>query len=86
MRTSLRELTGLSLGLELVLSLVIVGGAGWWLDRKIGTDPAFMIVGGLLGLAAGMRSIFRFAATSDKGAADSSGPKPPKPDDAGPQR
>jgi F0F1-type ATP synthase assembly protein I len=69
MRTSLRELTGLTLGLELFLSLVLVGGAGWWVDQKIGTAPAFMLAGCLLGLVAGMRSIFRFAMSSDKGAA-----------------
>lgn len=74
MRASLRELTGLSLGLELVLSLVIVGGIGRWVDQKLGTDPLFLFVGAVLGLAAGLRSIFRFAASSDKGAPDRKDP------------
>jgi len=77
MRTSLRELTGLSLGLELVLSMVIVGAAGRWVDQKLGTDPAFLFLGALLGLAAGIRSLFRFAASSDRGAADRRGPETP---------
>lgn len=77
MRASLRELTGLSLGLELVLSLVIVGAAGRWVDQKLGTDPAFLFLGALLGLAAGLRSVFRFAASSDRGAADRSDPEDP---------
>lgn len=70
MRPSLHELTGATLGLELFLSLVLTGAAGWWLDQKVGTSPTFTFLGALLGLAAGMRSVFRFATSSAKGAAD----------------
>lgn len=78
MRTSLRELSGLSLGLELVLSLVIAGAAGRWVDQRLGTAPGFMLVGTVLGLAAGLRSVFRFAESSDRRAADTTAsPKSP---------
>lgn len=79
MRTTLRELTGLTLGLEIFLSLVLTGAAGWWLDQKVGTGTTFTFLGALVGIAAGMRSAFRFATSSAKGAADPGAPRNPPP-------
>lgn len=78
MRPPLRELTGATLGLELFLSLVLTGAAGWWLDQRVGTNPTFTFLGALLGIAAGMRSVFRFASSSAKGGPDPGGARGPK--------
>jgi len=42
-----------SVGIEFILSVLVPGAAGWWLDRKFGTMPWLMLVGGLFGFAAG---------------------------------
>jgi F0F1-type ATP synthase assembly protein I len=42
---------GLTRALEIVLSPVIMGAAGWALDRWLGTEPWFMIVLGTAGVA-----------------------------------
>lgn len=33
--------------------------AGWWLDKKFGTTPWFLLGGAMLGLSAGMYSFIR---------------------------
>jgi len=32
---------------------------GYWVDRRLGTTPAFVIVGGILGMAFGLWSLIR---------------------------
>jgi ATP synthase protein I len=46
-----------SVGIELSLSVVIGLLGGRWLDRKLGTDPYLSLVGLLIGVAAGFRSL-----------------------------
>ena len=46
-----------TVGLSFVLSLVIGIAIGWWLDKLAGTK-FFIIVFFLLGLAAGIRSVY----------------------------
>jgi ATP synthase protein I len=41
-------------GLEFIAAVLLCGGAGWWLDRHLGTSPWLMIVGGAVGFGAGM--------------------------------
>ena len=41
------------------VSVVLGWLAGSWLDRKLGTEPAFMVAGLLLGSAAGFVELFR---------------------------
>jgi F0F1-type ATP synthase assembly protein I len=42
-----------SVGIEFVLSVLLPGGLGYWLDNKFGTTPWLMLVGGLFGCVAG---------------------------------
>ncbi len=59
-RRSLRQLGVLSgVGLTLVLSTVLGFWGGLALDRWLGTSPWLMLVGLLLGIAAGFVSLFR---------------------------
>jgi F0F1-type ATP synthase assembly protein I len=51
---------GLSgVGIEFILSVLLPGAGGWWLDRKFGTMPWLMLVGGLFGCVAGFYSLLR---------------------------
>ncbi len=77
MKLPAREFAGLSLGIEMVLSVVIVGALGRWVDERLKSDPTFLILGVALGAAAGFRQIWRFAARADDPAA-SDEKKPPK--------
>lgn len=62
--------SGMSLGLRAgseFVSAVIVGLIiGWFLDRALGTNPAFLIVFFMIGVAAGVVNVIRL--TSPKGA------------------
>ena len=42
---------------ELVLSGVLFGVFGWWLDRRLGMSPVFVIVFSVLGITGGFLSI-----------------------------
>jgi F0F1-type ATP synthase assembly protein I len=42
-----------SVGIEFILSVLLPGAGGWWLDRKFGTMPWLMLVGGIFGFVAG---------------------------------
>lgn len=48
-----------SLGLEMGLSVAIASGIGYWLDKKLGTEPWLFLFWFFCGLAAGFRSLFR---------------------------
>jgi F0F1-type ATP synthase assembly protein I len=49
-----------TVGLDLVVSVVLLGALGHWLDgRYFGGHDTGMIVGGLLGLAVGVRNLIR---------------------------
>lgn len=39
---------------------------GYWLDRRLGTRPVFLLLGGTLGLAAGLYYFFKTVAGQDK--------------------
>ncbi len=56
---------GLRAGSEFVSAVILGLGIGWVLDRALGTNPAFLIVFFLLGVAAGMWNVIRL--TSPKG-------------------
>lgn len=47
------------IGVELVAALVVAMGAGWLLDRWLGTRPWLMIVFFFLGSAAGIMNVYR---------------------------
>ena len=56
-----RLLTLLSLGFSVPLAIVIGGGAGWLLDRWLGTDPWLFLVFLGFGVVAGLRNVVRAA-------------------------
>lgn len=49
----------------LPIAIMIGYGAGWWLDRRFGTDPWLQIVGFLLGAAAGLVQLLQIANRDD---------------------
>src|SRR5690349_24083341 len=63
--------SGMSLGLragsEFISAVIVGSGIGWALDRALHTNPAFLIVFFLIGVAAGTWCVIRM--TSPKGAA-----------------
>jgi len=65
-----RQLTALtklaSVGIEFSLSVLIGLLGGRWLDEKLGTAPWLMIVGLLLGVSAGLRSLIKTARLANK--------------------
>jgi ATP synthase protein I len=50
---------GLRAGSEFVSAVIIGLGIGWVLDRALHTNPAFLIVFFLIGVAAGIWSVIR---------------------------
>ena len=50
---------GLRAGSEFVSAVIIGLGIGWVLDRALRTNPAFLIVFFLIGVAAGMWNVIR---------------------------
>jgi len=61
-------LTASSVGLELGVSVVVALLGGMWLDSELGTEPWFMLVGLVIGLIAGFRSVIRAVNRSDRAA------------------
>ncbi len=49
----------------LPIAIMIGYGAGWWLDRRFGTEPWLQIVGFLLGAAAGLVQLLQIAGAQD---------------------
>lgn len=49
----------LGLGTTLAASVLAGLGGGYWLDGRLGTRPLFLLLGGTLGLGAGLYHFFR---------------------------
>lgn len=80
MKINLRDAAGISIGIEIVVSVLIGLGGGYWLDKKFGTAPWLMILGIVLGFAAGIRSMLRTYRKSERrDRGGESGPKLPPP-------
>ncbi|MGB9887317.1 MAG: AtpZ/AtpI family protein [Moorellales bacterium] len=47
-----------SFGTTMAVSLLLGFFGGRWLDRRLGTEPAFMVVGVLLGAALAFKNLF----------------------------
>jgi len=56
----------LTLGIQLAAAVVLFFLVGWWLDTRMGTSPAFTLIGMLLGFVGGMIKFFRSAAEMSK--------------------
>jgi ATP synthase protein I len=50
---------GLRAGSEFVSAVIVGAGIGWVLDRALHTNPAFLIVFFLIGVAAGIWNVIR---------------------------
>ena len=52
-------------GLELVAATLLGAGLGYGLDRWLGTGPWLLVVGVVLGAAAGFLAVYRLVNASD---------------------
>lgn len=66
-----------SVGIELAISTVIGLLGGRWLDGKLGTEPYLMIVGLLLGVTAGFRSLYLAARKANRATQSERNPNEP---------
>ena len=57
-----------TIGLSFVFALVIGFGAGYWLDRTLGTEPWLSFIGFFCGLAAGVLNVYRVLKLSNESA------------------
>jgi F0F1-type ATP synthase assembly protein I len=57
----------MELPLTLIVGVLIGGGAGYFLDRKLHTGPVFLLVGGILGFAGSMIDIVKKLSRGEKG-------------------
>jgi F0F1-type ATP synthase assembly protein I len=49
----------------LVASVLLGGGIGWLLDRKLHTAPWLLLAGGAIGFVGGMRELLRRLTSND---------------------
>jgi hypothetical protein len=49
----------LGLGTSLAVSVALGLAAGYWVDGRLGTEPAFFLVGGAFGLAAALLQLYK---------------------------
>lgn len=55
-----------AVGLSLVMAIIIGTAVGYGIDRLAGTSPWGFLIGFFLGLAAGIRAVFRTVASVSK--------------------
>ena len=51
----------LGLGTQLTATVVLFVGAGWWIDAHFGCSPWGILVGGVLGIVAGLYQFLKAA-------------------------
>jgi len=54
-----------SLGIEMAAAVLIGNLTGYWADKWLGTQPWILIIGFILGAAAGFRSLYRIISRED---------------------
>ncbi len=64
---------GARVGVELLSALIVGLGIGWALDHWLHTTPLFLVVGVLLGGAAGVANVWRLMAPKPARVADEKG-------------
>jgi F0F1-type ATP synthase assembly protein I len=61
------------IGLQFAVSIVLFAFAGQWVDRRLGTEPVFLIVGVFVGGGGGFYSMYRKLMAAQK--RDGEGPR-----------
>ena len=61
------------IGIVLVTPMGVLGFAGYWLDRKLGTGPWLLLAGLIVGMAAGFVSFLRVVLPPGGGGPQGSG-------------
>ena len=56
----------LGLGTTLAVTVLAGLGGGYWLDGRLKTRPLFLLLGGILGLGAGLYHFFKTVAGSQR--------------------
>lgn len=46
-------------GTMLIVPMIVLGGLGYWLERRLGWEPWLLLAGLVLGMAAGFLNFFR---------------------------
>ncbi len=46
-------------GTMLIVPMIVLGGLGYWLDRRLGWEPWLLLAGLVLGMASGFLNFFR---------------------------
>lgn len=49
----------MNLGSQLAASVLVLGGAGWLVDRWQGSEPTYLLIGLILGCVIGIVQFFR---------------------------
>jgi F0F1-type ATP synthase assembly protein I len=49
----------MALGIQMIVTTSVIAGIGWWLDRRTGREPLFLIIFFLLGALAGIAVVWR---------------------------
>jgi F0F1-type ATP synthase assembly protein I len=61
--TALRDAAPyIGIGTTLAVTVLLGIGVGYWLDRRLKTDPWFLFAGGVLGICVAMYQFFRTVA------------------------
>ncbi len=56
---------GMRVGIELLASVLVGGGLGWFFDDKLGTSPIFLLALVSLGFTAGVLNVIRLTKRMD---------------------
>ena len=60
----------MGLGTTLAVTVLAGLGGGYWLDGRLGTRPVFLLIGGVLGVGAGLYQFFRASAELNRRRSD----------------
>ena len=58
------------IGVQLVAPMLLLGGVGYWLDRRLSTSPWLLLAGLLAGMAAGFAGFVRLVRELPRGGED----------------
>ena len=56
----------LTLGIQLIVTILLCVSAGHWADGKFDTSPLWTLIGGLIGIAAGFYHFFKAVLKMDR--------------------